>query len=63
MLEIYNPGRSMSLYCLASALINTESLKKAINQIENIKGNKPRLFKSLIQKFADQENINLKLRK
>ena len=63
MLEKYNPGRSMSFYCLASALINNESLKRAINQLENSKGDKSKLLKSLIQELADQENISLKLRK
>ena len=63
MLERYNPGRSMSFYCLVSVLINTESLKSAINQIKNSTGDKPKLLKSLIQELADKEYVNLKLRK
>jgi len=63
MLERYNPGRSMSFYCLVSALISAKSLKRVINQIENSEGDKPRLLKSLIQELADQEGVNLRLRK
>lgn len=63
MLEKYNPGRSMSFYCLASALIKPEFLKRAIKQIENSKEDKPKLLKLLILELADQENVNLKLRK
>ena len=58
MLERYNPGRSMSFYCLVSVLINTESLKSAINQIKNSTGDKPKLLKSLIQELADKEYVN-----
>jgi hypothetical protein len=63
MLEKYNPGRSMSFYCIASALINPESLKQAIYQTESSEGDKPKILKSLIQELADKENVNLKLRK
>lgn len=63
LLEKYNPGRSMSFYCLASALINTESLKRVIIQIENTKEDRPKLLKMLIQELAEKENVILKLRK
>lgn len=63
MLEEYNPGRSMSFYCLTSALINTGSLKKVIKQIANSKAEKPKLLKTSIQELAEKDNILLKLRK
>ncbi|MFC1533317.1 DUF3795 domain-containing protein [Thermodesulfobacteriota bacterium] len=63
MLEKYNPGRSMSFYCLASALINIESLNKSINKMENTKEDKPKLLKQSIQELAEKENVILKLRK
>jgi hypothetical protein len=63
MLEKYNPGRSMSFYCLASALVSTESLKRAVNQIDNAKEGKPKLLKISIQELAEKENVILKLRK
>ncbi|MDD1728927.1 MAG: DUF3795 domain-containing protein [Methanospirillum sp.] len=63
MLEKYNPGRSATLYCLASALMNPESLKKAIKQIESVKEDKPKSFKMVIQEYADEEKTSLKLRK
>lgn len=48
---------------MASALMSVESLKKALKQIENIEGNKPKSFKILIQELAKKEKISLKLRK
>jgi hypothetical protein len=63
MLEKYNPGQCMSLYCLASALMSIESLKKAVKQIETTKEDKAKSFKRLIQEIAEKEKITLKLRK
>jgi len=63
MLERYNPGRSTSLYCLASALMSIESLKKAVQEIENTKEDKAKTFWRLIQELAEKEKISLKLRK
>ena len=63
MLEKYNPGRSMSFYCLASVFLNIQSLTNSINQIENIKEDKPKLLKISIQELAEKDNIILKLRK
>ena len=53
----------MSFYCLASALINVDSLKESIDQIENTKEDKPKLLKKSIQELAEKENVILKLRK
>lgn len=63
MLEKYNPGQCMSLYCLASALMSVESLKMALKQIEGVKKNEPKSFKILIQELAGKEKISLKLRR
>lgn len=63
MLEKYNHGRSMSFYCLASALINIKDIRKILNQIENSKEDKPILLKMLIQELAENEKLILRLRK
>jgi hypothetical protein len=63
MLEKYNPGKCMSLYCLASSQLNIKSLKKTIKQIESVKEDKAKSFKLLIQELSDKERITLKLRK
>ena len=63
ILEKYNPGRLMSFYCLASALLSIESLKGALIQIGDIKEDKIKSFEILIKRMAVDENISLKLRK
>jgi len=63
MLEKYNPGQCVSLYCLATALMSVESLKEAIMEVESVKEDKAKLFKKLIQELAEKEKISLKLRK
>jgi hypothetical protein len=64
MLEKYNPGRCTSLYCLASALMSIESLRKAVKQIESAKEeDKAKTFKKLIQELAGKEQISLELRR
>lgn len=63
MLEKYNPGQSMSLYCLASSLMSIESLKEALKHIEDLQENKPESCKKLIQELAKREKISLKLRR
>jgi len=63
MLERYNPGQCVSLYCLASALMSPESLKKALKQVEQVGANKPAAFKKMIQELAGTEKVSLKLRK
>jgi hypothetical protein len=63
MLDKYNPGQCMSLYCLASPLMDIESLKKGLRHIEGVGDNKPRVFKALIQDLARKEKVSLKLRR
>jgi hypothetical protein len=63
-LEKYNPGKCASLYCLASALMSIESLRKAVKQIESVKeADKAKTFKKLIQELAEKEKITLELRR
>jgi hypothetical protein len=63
MLEKYNPGKCMSLYCVASSLLSIKSLNNAIKQIESIKEDKAKSFKLLIQELSEKEKVTLKLRK
>ena len=63
MLEKYNPGRCISLYCLASALMSIESLNSAMKQIANVKTDKKQSFRKMIKELAEKNNISLKLRK
>jgi len=63
MLEMYNPGRCTSLYCLASALMSLGSLKKALKDIENVKEDKAKTFKRSIRERAEKEKITLELRR
>jgi hypothetical protein len=63
MLEKYNPGQCMSLYCLASALMSVGSLKKAVKQTESAKEDKAKSLKRLLQELAEREKISLKLRR
>jgi hypothetical protein len=63
ILDKYNSGRCMSLYCQFSAHMSFESLKNALRQIESIKGDKAKSFKKLIQELAEKDNISLRLRK
>jgi hypothetical protein len=63
MLEQYNPGKCMSLYCLASSLMGVKSLNEAMEQIESIEENKARSFKILIQDLSERDKIILRLLK
>jgi hypothetical protein len=63
ILDKYNPGRCTSLYCLASALMSIELLMESVQQIENVKEDKGKMFKKSLQELAEKEKIILKLRK
>jgi hypothetical protein len=63
MLEKYNPGKCMSLYCLASSLISIKSLTEAWKQSENVRDNKPKALKLIIQELSEKEHVNLRLRR
>ena len=73
MLGDYDEGRSKSFYCLAAALLSLDSLNEALNKVEQeIKNNslseadlkgRVKIFKSILNQFAGEENEELKLRK
>ncbi len=73
LLADYNEGRSMSFYCLATALMPLELIDKAIsglkeklasNQIDSsdIKA-KAKALRAIIQSLAQERGIELKFRK
>jgi hypothetical protein len=73
MLECYDDGNCKSFFCLAAALLSLESLTESIamadmeinkNSIDknDLKG-KAKILKQTLNRFADEENENLKLRK
>jgi len=43
--------------------MSIESLKKAVQEIENTREDKAKTFRRLIQELAEKEKISLKLRK
>jgi hypothetical protein len=63
MLERYNPGKCMSLYCLASSLMSVKSLYEAMKQVEGIKEEQAKSFKLLIQELSEKEDVILRLLK
>ena len=73
MLDKFNDGRSKIYFCLASALLPIDLLKKSFDSARKIveksgiskddmKG-KARILREILQSTADKENINLKLQK
>jgi len=73
LLANYNEGRSMSLYCVACALMPPDLIRQAIGEMEtrlaskqvdgsNLKA-KAKAMRSSIQGLASQAGIDLKLRK
>lgn len=73
MLANYNDGRSMSFYCVATALMPIGMIKKAVDKLQNmlvknqvddsdIKA-KAKALRSIIQDIASKSGIDLKLRK
>ena len=73
LLTNYNEGRSMSLYCLATALMPLELIDKAVSELKEklvrnqIDGSdikaKAKPLKVIIQGLAQERGIELKLRK
>ena len=57
-LEHYNDGRSKNLYCIAATLLSIEDLEKALTFAENGES-----LKAVLNRFADEEGQELKLRK
>ncbi len=70
ILDRYNEGRSMTLYCTAAALMPIDLIRKGVKETEKtivgedleIKG-KTKVFKKIIQDLASKSGIDLKLRK
>lgn len=73
MLQLYDDGRSKSLYCLATTLLTLKSLNEAIIRVEakikeksidqdDIKS-KARTLKEILDRFAEAEKEELRLRK
>jgi hypothetical protein len=72
LLADYNEGRSCSFFCIASALMPVDLVKRAENEAkrkiadENIQADikaKAKVMRSVIQGLASQVDIDLKLRK
>ncbi|MBY8990822.1 MAG: DUF3795 domain-containing protein [Candidatus Lokiarchaeota archaeon] len=73
MLEDFNEGRSKSFYCIASALLPIENLEESISKSKaQIKDEgidlkdleaKSKILKSLLNQYANKQNLELKLRK
>ena len=73
MLEEFNEGRSRSFYCIATALLSVEDVKKSIDSAkkevkslgvrkDDVKS-KAKILRKTIQNIADKKGIDLKLRK
>lgn len=73
MLEEFNEGRSRSFYCIATALLSVEDVKKSIDSAkkevkslgvrkDDVKS-KAKILRETIQNIADKKGIDLKLRK
>jgi len=73
ILNRYNEGRSMTLYCTAAALMSINSLREAITRTKEIiverkvensdLKTKAKILKSIIQDLASKANVDLKLRR
>lgn len=73
MLGYYNDGRSKTFYCLAATLLTLNSLNEALKEVEaEVKDNsisetdlksKAKLLRSILNKYAEEENEDLKMRK
>jgi hypothetical protein len=73
ILSEYNDGRSKNYFCLAVALLDIKCLNKSLleaenkirekNILENDFKSKAKILKSIFSKYANEKNIDLKLRK
>jgi len=73
MLEHYDDGNCKSLFCLAATLLSLESLHNALEKAEqevtersvgkDDKKSKAKILKDILTQLADEENVELKLRK
>jgi len=73
LLDNYNEGRSMSFYCLATALMPLKLIDKAVSELKGMVVNnqindsdikaKAKTLRAIIQDLASESGIELKLRK
>lgn len=73
MLGCYDDGNCKSFFCMAAALLSPNSLNKAVAAAEQeVKDrsvarddlkSKAKILKDILSRFADEENVELKLRK
>jgi hypothetical protein len=73
MLECYDDGNCKSFFCLAAALLSVDSLNKALMKAEqdvtehsvgkDDKKSKAKILKTFLTYYAEEENVELKLRK
>jgi hypothetical protein len=72
LLTNYNEGRSCSFYCIATALMPFELVKKAIDEATKMSADnkmaadikaKAKIMRATIQDFASKAGIDLKLRR
>ena len=72
MLEDFNEGRSKSFFCISSALLPIENLDDSLSKsntqikdegidLKDLKA-KSKILKSLLNQYANKQNIELKLR-
>ena len=72
LLADWNEGRSMSFYCIATALMPTDLIRDAVNKAkEKVASNKSdcdiktkaKILRSVVQDLASKSDIDLKLRR
>lgn len=67
MLKDYNEGRSKSYYCIAATVLKINELQEALNKVKkeslglDLRG-KSQMLHIILNKFADDRKIHLKLR-
>ena len=67
LLDNYNEGRSMSFYCIATALMPVELMDRAVDEMLRSTGGddldmKAKVLRALIEDLASKSSIDLKLR-
>ena len=63
LLKKYNDNRSKSFYCVATALLKIENINEILKYIKENKELNIELVKNKIKKYAEEENLELKLKK
>ena len=72
LLAYWNDGRSCSFYCIATALMQIDLIKEAVNRANQLvlsnksdcdAKTKAKILKSVIQDVASKSGVDLKLRR